>query len=86
MSSHINYSRYTTYTRFQFISGSMEELSTYVFNTKHAEHKFCPTCGVALFVKAKGLDGVAVHVRTVDGVDVGALKLKYFDGAKLSVF
>lgn len=74
---------YTTYgDRFRFTSGTLEEATTYSFNTGFAEHKFCPTCGVAMLIKMKGGDGLVVNARTVDGIDPEALKLKYNDGKK----
>jgi hypothetical protein len=56
------------------------ELADYRFHTKKIAHRFCRTCGVEVFGQVEG-QGAAVNVRTLDNVDVGALKQKAFDGA-----
>ena len=61
-------------------------LSDYQFGKKIIHHLFCSTCGIRSFARGKGPDGkpmVAVNVRCLDGVDVGALRIREFDGASL---
>ena len=58
-------------------------LSTYTFNRHVIEHKFCPACGCAPFGFGQGKDGaetVAVNVRCLEDVDLGAIKRKPVDG------
>jgi hypothetical protein len=57
-----------------------DELTEYRFNTNKIAHRFCRTCGVEVLGAVDG-QGAAVNVRTVDGVDIGALKQQPFDGA-----
>lgn len=55
----------------------------YQFNKHVIHHLFCKACGVASYATGKKPDGkemVAVNVRCLDGVDLGALKLTHFDG------
>ena len=55
----------------------------YQFNKHVIHHLFCKVCGVASYATGKKPDGkemVAINVRCLDGVDVGALKLTHFDG------
>ncbi|OAA68377.1 glutathione-dependent formaldehyde-activating gfa [Niveomyces insectorum RCEF 264] len=71
-------------TDIRLVKGQEDELSSYEFGGKY-QHKFCGTCGSALYVqptepgKAKGL-----NIRCFQGpVDVWTLKLTPFDGAAL---
>ncbi len=43
-------------------------------------HRFCRICGVEVFGQVEG-QGAAVNVRTLDDVDMAALKQQPFDGA-----
>jgi hypothetical protein len=49
-------------------------------------HYFCPTCGTSCFAKSADPeyypDYLAVNVRTFEGVDLKALKLKHVDGKR----
>ena len=56
------------------------ELADYRFNTGKIAHRFCRTCGVEVFGQVEG-QGAAVNVRTLAGVDLGALQQQPFDGA-----
>ena len=56
------------------------ELADYRFNTRKIAHRFCRTCGVEVFGQVEG-QGAAINVRTLDGVDLAALKQQPFDGA-----
>jgi hypothetical protein len=56
------------------------ELATYRFNTMKIGHRFCRICGVEVFGQVEG-QGAAVHVRTLDDVNMEALKQQPFDGA-----
>ncbi|HYB90934.1 MAG TPA: GFA family protein [Candidatus Binataceae bacterium] len=58
-----------------------ENLATYTFNTRVAQHHFCPVCGVASFYIPRSDPGkIDVNVRCLDGVDIARLKIIPFDG------
>lgn len=63
-----------------------QKMSTYTFNKHVIKHHFCPTCGIHPFGEGKGPDGkemAAINVRCLDGVDVQALKVNYYNGRAL---
>ncbi|HEY7665404.1 MAG TPA: GFA family protein [Xanthobacteraceae bacterium] len=63
-----------------------EDLKDYQFGKKQIHHLFCPQCGVGAFSRgtAPGQgEMVAVNVRCLDDLDMGALKLTPFDGRSL---
>lgn len=65
---------------------SRDAITTYTFKTHHIEHQFCKTCGCAPFSEGAGPDGkpaMAINLRCADGVDLDALEIQHFDGAKL---
>ena len=63
------------------------DYGTYRFHRHVIDHHFCLTCGVAPFSEAidprTGRPTAAVNVRCLEGVDLGALNLRQFDGANL---
>ena len=65
-------------SRFKLTSGSLEEMTEYVFNKGIIKHYFCPACGLGMFGWGKGI--VAVNVRCVEGIDVGRSELMKVDG------
>jgi hypothetical protein len=71
--------------RFTLTAGG-EGLVDYQFNKKLIHHLFCPACGIESFACGKGPDGndiVAVNVRCLDGIEIGALKLTPINGRDL---
>jgi hypothetical protein len=62
------------------IEQGQDQLAEYRFNTHKIGHRFCDACGVEVFGEVEG-KGVAINVRTLDQVDISALKLQPFDGA-----
>jgi hypothetical protein len=71
--------------KFELRSGKAA-LSDYRFNTHRIDHQFCQTCGVQAFAEGKGPDGssmVAINIRCLEGVDLGALNVQDFDGASV---
>jgi hypothetical protein len=63
-----------------------EDLRDYQFGKHIIHHFFCPHCGVGSFSRGTAPDGremVAVNVRCLDDVDIGALKITPFDGRSL---
>jgi hypothetical protein len=66
--------------KFELLSGE-GDLSTYTFNTGVAKHTFCKVCGIhPFYVPRSDPDKIDVNVRCLDGVDVGRLTVKKFDG------
>ena len=71
--------------RFELLSGE-EALSDYQFGKHVIHHLFCSTCGIGAFGRGTGPNGqemVAVNARCLDGVDLGALTIREFDGKSL---
>lgn len=64
--------------RFRLLKGG-ERLASFQFGKKVMNHRFCPDCGVATHVEGPGM--VGVNARTVEGVDLDALKVEPYDGA-----
>ncbi len=65
---------------FRLIRGE-EALRTYTFNTGAARHLFCGRCGVApYYIPRSDPDKIDVNARCVDGVDIGRLRIRQFDG------
>lgn len=65
---------------FEQTAGDAKE---YRFNKHVIAHLFCSTCGIEPFGKGKDKDGsdtVAINVRTIDNVDLGALNRMPWDG------
>jgi hypothetical protein len=61
-------------------------MSTYTFNKHKIKHRFCPKCGIQPFSEAVDPSGKpmgAVNARCLEGVDLGALPVKHFDGQAL---
>lgn len=62
------------------------DVSTYLFNKQVISHFFCASCGIATHGSGVGPDGkrmVAVNLRCVPDIDLDALQIQTFDGAKL---
>ena len=70
---------YAPKSMFEFTKGCYEDLTVYDFNNKVIHHAFCPTCGIPFL--SEGFGAVGVNVRTIDGVDLEKLKLRYLNGA-----
>jgi hypothetical protein len=67
---------------FTLMSGA-DQVTEYRFNKKHIAHLFCNTCGIESYARGTGSDGsetIALNVRCLNGVDVGALALHEFNG------
>ncbi len=76
---------FTTPDRFR-LKTPEEDLSIYLFNKQVISHHFCATCGIATHGGGVGRDGkrmVAVNLRCVPDIDLDAIKIDRFDGAKL---
>ena len=71
--------------QFELLSGD-GVLRDYQFGKKKIHHLFCSRCGIKSFARSVGPDGremVAVNVRCLDDVDLGAIQVKPFDGKSI---
>jgi hypothetical protein len=61
----------------------LDEIAVYTFNKHVIRHQYCKTCGCAPFNQGEGPKGpmVSVNLRCVEGIDLGKLTIKPFDGA-----
>jgi hypothetical protein len=67
---------------FKLVQGS-DSLTDYQFNKHVIHHMFCKVCGIKSFARGVGPGGkemAAINVRCLEGVDLGALEVKPFDG------
>lgn len=65
------------------IDTGQDRLAGYQFGQKRLTHRFCPSCGVETFAEGKMPDGTpsyGINVRTLEGVEIGHLTLKHYDG------
>lgn len=72
-------------TSFQ-LATQPEQMRTYLFNSRHIEHHFCPVCGISPYSEATDKEGarmMAVNVRCLPEVDLGALTVVQVDGASM---
>ncbi len=69
-------------TRFRLLGGT-DDLVTYRFNTRVAEHTFCRVCGIKPFyVPRSHPDGISVNARCIDPDTVASISVvRRFDGA-----
>jgi hypothetical protein len=76
---------FTTPDRFR-LKTPEKDVSTYFFNKGVIRHNFCARCGIATHGGGVAPDGkkmVAINLRCVPDIDLDALKIDRFDGAKL---
>lgn len=65
------------------ITKGEDSLTEYTFNTGKIRHLFCPTCGVEPFAAGEMPDGSpvwGVNLRTLDGIDLGAITRTPYNG------
>lgn len=69
---------------FLHLSKNISQLNdlSYAFLSPSSLHSFCKICGVSVLVKVTvpGEDKVPLNVRTLQGVDLGALQLQEYNG------
>ena len=68
------------------ITPSDIEMGSYSFGTFKVRHRFCPKCGIHLFVEGAGRPDspvTVVNVRCLEGVDLSRLPVAHFDGRSL---
>ncbi|KAJ7069945.1 Mss4-like protein [Mycena amicta] len=65
---------FTWEDKFKLTSGSNDDMTTYKFGSKKAEHRFCSTCGTAIGALVRSVGCVVINTRTVDGIDLKRLQ------------
>jgi hypothetical protein len=66
--------------RFRLLQGE-EDLGTYTFNTKVAQHRFCTHCGIkSFYIPRSNPDGVSVNVRCLEPDTIAMVRVTDFDG------
>ena len=69
-------------SRFRLLSGA-DALTTYQFNTRTAQHRFCSVCGVkSFYVPRSNPEGYSVNARCLDEGTVSSLRITPFDGKR----
>lgn len=67
-------------SRFKLLSGS-ESLTTYQFNTKTAQHRFCSVCGIkSFYVPRSNPEGYSVNARCLDEATIESMTIRAFNG------
>jgi hypothetical protein len=68
---------------FRLLEGE-DHLSAYSFGGRTGTRYFCKTCGIHCFLRGSleqlGGEYVSVNLNALDGVELGALTVEYFDG------
>ncbi len=66
--------------RFRLLSGR-EQLATYRFGTRTAEHLFCTICGIkSFYIPRSNPDGYSVNVRCLEASMIKRMTVQPFDG------
>ncbi|GFF34542.1 centromere protein V [Aspergillus udagawae] len=64
-----------------------DAVTEYRFATRNYPHYFCRTCGTSVYVQctAPGKEDqpTGINVRTIQGLDIKALKIREYDGKNL---
>ena len=67
-------------SRFRLVAGS-EDLFTYTFNSRVAQHHFCKVCGIkSFYVPRSNPDGISVNVRCLEPGTIRKIRISCFDG------
>ena len=65
---------------FELLCGG-DALTTYQFNTNTAKHTVCKYCGIHAFNTPRlHPDRISVNARCLEGIDIAALRPRFFDG------
>ncbi len=65
---------------FELLTGS-DQIETYTFNTKVAQHKFCKVCGIkSFYIPRSNPDGVSLNLRCMDRQQFDDIEIEPFDG------
>lgn len=63
-----------------------ENSRVYQFGKRRIAHRFCPECGIHPYGEGAAPNGeamAAINVRCLEGVDLGSLPIRHFDGRSL---
>lgn len=70
-------------SQFKLLSGE-NDMKDYQFGRKTIHHLFCTNCGVSSFSKGvdrnSGAEMRAINVRCLEGIELGKVKIDYFNG------
>jgi hypothetical protein len=67
-------------SRFELLEGE-DDLVTYTFNTRVAQHRFCRVCGIkSFYVPRSNPDGISVNVRCLRPETIASVRITAFDG------
>lgn len=64
-------------SQFELLSGE-DKLTTYQFNKKRINHRFCQVCGVQSFGKSG--ETLAINLNCLEDLDTDSLTIKKVDG------
>ncbi|MCX4188035.1 GFA family protein [Methylophaga sp. OBS4] len=76
---------FVPHTQFHLLTPE-QNISTYTFNKKVIQHRFCPTCGIHPFEEGSDKDGkqtAAINIRCLDDIDLNSITVKHFNGHAL---
>ena len=63
------------------LNSGKDNLSSYQFGTKKAEHLFCKTCGIKSFYQPRSHpNAYSIHVASLDDSSILDITKEYFDG------
>jgi len=72
-------------TQFRLLTPEANTTS-YTFNKHAIRHRFCTHCGIHPYADgkdARGNEVVAINVRCIEGIDLGAVPVTHYDGRAL---
>jgi hypothetical protein len=68
------------------LTGSGDNMGTYVFNRNAIKHRFCKNCGMHPFTESAAAEGepaAYINIRCLEGVDPASLQVIEFDGRSM---
>lgn len=60
-----------------------KDVSTYTFNKRVIQHRYCKTCGIHTYGEGTDPSGqqiAAVNIRCLEGIDLNSVPVQTFDG------
>ena len=63
-----------------------QDATTYTFNKRAIQHRFCPVCGIHPYGEGSDKSGnrmAAVNIRCLEGLDLATVPVSQFDGRSL---
>lgn len=78
MTGHLHL--FVSRANFQLLSGE-DDLRTYTFNTRVAQHYFCRHCGIkSFYVPRSHPEGISVNANCIDPATLASIDVTDFDG------